>query len=122
MKQPEEKEPWEADGWEEPLVAQLRRSFALDGASSSKIPGIGLALGTHPDEEARTTDRSPTAGAHAGVRRASHGSASDEVELERMLDIRGDVCGGRGGELGRRLEAWLVEGSPEKVASKVEAE
>ncbi len=27
-----------------------------------------------------------------------------------MLDMRGDVCGGRGGELGRRLEAWLVEG------------
>ena len=26
-----------------------------------------------------------------------------------MLDVRGDVCGGRGGELGRRLEAWLVE-------------
>lgn len=26
---------------------------------------------------------------------------------EKMLNITGDVCGGRGGELGRRLEAWL---------------
>jgi hypothetical protein len=24
------------------------------------------------------------------------------------LQVNGDVCGGRGGELGRRLEAWLV--------------
>lgn len=26
---------------------------------------------------------------------------------EQMLDTTGDICGGRGGELGRRLEAWL---------------
>jgi hypothetical protein len=41
----------------------------------------------------------------AGFRRGSTG----ETERERMLDTDGDLCGGVGGELGRRLEAWLVE-------------
>ncbi|KAJ7735375.1 hypothetical protein DFH07DRAFT_987346 [Mycena maculata] len=31
-----------------------------------------------------------------------------EREREQMLDTTGDICGGRGGELGRRLEAWLT--------------
>lgn len=31
-----------------------------------------------------------------------------EKEKEKILNERGDFCGGRGGELGRRLEAWLV--------------
>ncbi|CAK5272451.1 unnamed protein product [Mycena citricolor] len=34
-----------------------------------------------------------------------------EREKEQMLDHTGDICGGRGGELGRRLEAWLVIGA-----------
>ncbi|KAJ7624922.1 hypothetical protein FB45DRAFT_924537 [Roridomyces roridus] len=40
-----------------------------------------------------------------------------EREREQMLDITGDICGGRGGELGRRLEAWLTHSenaSPEE--------
>jgi hypothetical protein len=32
---------------------------------------------------------------------------------EKMLNTTGDFCGGRGGELGRRLEAWLVTSSEE---------
>ena len=31
-----------------------------------------------------------------------------EQEREQMLNTTGDICGGRGGELGRRLEAWLT--------------
>ncbi|KAF9256402.1 hypothetical protein L218DRAFT_966408 [Marasmius fiardii PR-910] len=31
-----------------------------------------------------------------------------ETEKENTLDTTGDICGGRGGELGRRLEAWLT--------------
>lgn len=30
-----------------------------------------------------------------------------EKEKEKLLNATGDICGGRGGELGRRLEAWL---------------
>uniref|UniRef100_A0A0W0F3E4 Aminoglycoside phosphotransferase domain-containing protein n=1 Tax=Moniliophthora roreri TaxID=221103 RepID=A0A0W0F3E4_MONRR len=38
-----------------------------------------------------------------------------EVEKENMLDTTGDICGGRGGELGRRLEAWLTVNGHESV-------
>ncbi|KDQ60403.1 hypothetical protein JAAARDRAFT_32800 [Jaapia argillacea MUCL 33604] len=31
----------------------------------------------------------------------------EEREKEKLLNATGDICGGRGGELGRRLEAWL---------------
>ena len=31
-----------------------------------------------------------------------------EKAKEQMLNMTGDICGGRGGELGRRLEAWLT--------------
>ncbi|KAJ7051359.1 hypothetical protein C8F01DRAFT_1175148 [Mycena amicta] len=40
-----------------------------------------------------------------------------EREKEQMLNTTGDICGGRGGELGRRLEAWLTvseNASPEE--------
>lgn len=36
----------------------------------------------------------------------------DEQKKEQMLDTTGDICGGRGGELGRRLEAWLSVNTP----------
>ncbi|EAU81509.2 protein kinase subdomain-containing protein PKL/CAK/Fmp29 [Coprinopsis cinerea okayama7 len=32
-----------------------------------------------------------------------------EQQREKMLNQTGDICGGRGGELGLRLEAWLCE-------------
>lgn len=32
---------------------------------------------------------------------------ASEKEKEKLLNSTGDFCGGRGGELGRRLEAWL---------------
>ncbi|KIL61484.1 hypothetical protein M378DRAFT_82481 [Amanita muscaria Koide BX008] len=35
-----------------------------------------------------------------------------EKDKEKMLNTTGDICGGRGGELGRRLEAWLTVGPP----------
>lgn len=31
-----------------------------------------------------------------------------EKEKEKLLNATGDFCGGRGGELGRRLDAWLA--------------
>ena len=33
---------------------------------------------------------------------------AQEKQKEQMLNTTGDYCGGRGGELGRRLEAWLT--------------
>lgn len=40
-----------------------------------------------------------------------------EMEKEQMLDTTGDICGGRGGELGRRLEAWLTVNGHEDVST-----
>jgi hypothetical protein len=40
----------------------------------------------------------------------------EEQEKEQMLNTTGDICGGRGGELGRRLEAWLsVSGNVQQL-------
>lgn len=38
-----------------------------------------------------------------------------EQKKEQMLNTTGDICGGRGGELGRRLEAWLSVNEDEKT-------
>lgn len=108
----ERKEAWEQGGWEEPLVTQMRLSFSsiTDGPvpDATKLP--------HPLAGAprRAGQLSPSL-VH-GLRRASHSSAGSELEMERMLNASGDICGGRGGELGRRLEAWLIETSPEREA------
>ncbi|KAF9555649.1 hypothetical protein CPC08DRAFT_711882 [Agrocybe pediades] len=51
-------------------------------------------------------------GAGRGVKMSSKLPILQEQEKEQMLTTTGDFCGGRGGELGRRLEAWLtVSGS-----------
>jgi hypothetical protein len=44
----------------------------------------------------------------------------DERAKERELDSTGDLCGGRGGELGRRLEAWLYDVRGEEVGAEGE--
>ncbi|KAJ3785820.1 hypothetical protein GGU10DRAFT_353795 [Lentinula aff. detonsa] len=44
-----------------------------------------------------------------------------ELEKEQMLDTTGDICGGRGGELGRRLEAWLsVNGHESNTSAPID--
>ncbi|KAI5119076.1 hypothetical protein M0805_005494 [Coniferiporia weirii] len=99
------KEFWEEDGWEEPFVTQMRLGF-----------GFGTG-GNLPHPLAVAGDLSPS-GTH-GLRRASQSSTGSELERERMLDVKGDICGGRGGELGRRLEAWLIESSPERGTKRL---
>ncbi|KLO11828.1 hypothetical protein SCHPADRAFT_905694 [Schizopora paradoxa] len=82
-------------------------NLALSNAAIGGAPGLSAAVAT-------------------GARRKSHGACVDDVtdgaerEREKMLDMRGDVCGGRGGELGRRLEAWLVERTGDEVDGSVE--
>lgn len=44
---------------------------------------------------------------------------AEETQKEKMMSVTGDICGGRGGELGRRLEAWLtVTGGNELEVTK----
>lgn len=106
----EPKEFWEEPGWEEPLVTQMRLSFSRfsDGVipEGTKIP--------HPLAGAPRRAGGGLSPSATGLRRASQSSTGSELEMEMMLDVKGDICGGRGGELGRRLEAWLIETSPER--------
>lgn len=82
----------EWDGWEEGLADTILGAqeheqdwFAPEpGSGDGAATGGGLAGGLVPAER---------------IERAKL----------RVLDTTGDVCGGRGGELGRRLEAWLSE-------------
>ncbi|KAJ7599205.1 hypothetical protein C8J56DRAFT_184113 [Mycena floridula] len=49
----------------------------------------------------------------AAVRKAaSKLPFAKEMVKEDVLNTTGDICGGRGGELGRRLEAWLTVTGP----------
>jgi hypothetical protein len=41
---------------------------------------------------------------------------AEEKEKEKHLGSNGDICGGIGGELGRRLEAWLYTNGKGEVA------
>ena len=118
----EPKEAWEKDDWEEPLVTQMRLSYSC----LSDEPVSDITKLPHPLSGTGSTRRvaghiRPTVS--GSLRRASHSSAGSElVELERMLDVKGDICGGRGGELGRRLEAWLIESSPESEVKELKSD
>ena len=50
-----------------------------------------------------------TSAGSAGLRKSGMSAFLHKDRL-RTLDENGDTCGGRGGELGLRLEAWLKEG------------
>ncbi|KAJ6484473.1 hypothetical protein C8R47DRAFT_980813 [Mycena vitilis] len=56
----------------------------------------------------RPPPKNPKGGATTGKPAGKLFAKDLERERERLLDTTGDICGGRGGELGRRLEAWLV--------------
>lgn len=120
----EEEEPWKKEGWEEPFVSRMRAMF-LDappeitlGADASAPETSSGVQGVH---HLGINVANIVAGAGAGGGRRPSGGARDfeaagagrEADLvrERTLDGLGDICGGRGGELGRRLEAWLIENS-----------
>ncbi|KAJ7135807.1 hypothetical protein C8R44DRAFT_609186 [Mycena epipterygia] len=141
----------EWDGWEEGLVESIlgpeefqeewfhdhdavpcdddddddEAAAVLDGEAADG--GIGRSL-------SRRRDSDPEVGTNSkGKAKAKGGTTTGkptgklfakdlEREKEQMLDITGDICGGRGGELGRRLEAWLTvseNASPEDEVSGV---
>ena len=69
----------EEDDNDEPLLSTVKYNKKVPGLSSSRIVKISSKL-----------------------------PLLQEQEKEQMLNTTGDICGGRGGELGRRLEAWLT--------------
>ncbi|KAK0203924.1 hypothetical protein DFS33DRAFT_844521 [Desarmillaria ectypa] len=87
----------EWDGWEEGLVNSIL------GPEESEEDWLN-------DSTVIPAPESHSAGA-AGRRKPSSKlplPLEKELEKEQMLNTTGDICGGRGGELGRRLEAWLI--------------
>ncbi|KJA21523.1 hypothetical protein HYPSUDRAFT_202873 [Hypholoma sublateritium FD-334 SS-4] len=128
----------EWDGWEEGLVDSIlgpedfeaewfRHGSALAAFDADLDASIHGILASTPGHES-TASRYGRAkkGAAAGARGAVPKLSSklpmlEEQEKEQMLNTTGDICGGRGGELGRRLEAWLtVSGNMRDIHSDAE--
>jgi putative hemolysin len=127
----------EWDGWEEGLIDTILgpeddedRWLSKDHDTDGEDDGSHGAVNSPPVAEFSTHSFSNgTADVNVGAR-ANIGMAgmailqasmtrrkpssklplpiAQEKQKEQMLNTTGDYCGGRGGELGRRLEAWLT--------------
>ncbi|KAJ7686195.1 hypothetical protein B0H17DRAFT_720176 [Mycena rosella] len=134
----------EWDGWEEGLVESIlgpeefqeewfhdhEHEPCEDEDEDEGDDAIGESLSRRKDE-AEPGATGTTMGKAKAKAKGKAGTATGkptgklfakdlEKEREQMLDITGDICGGRGGELGRRLEAWLTvseNASPEEGGS-----
>ena len=104
----------EWDGWEEGLVESILGPEDQDDDWIGEAHSVALA--TAPDNNSEDEgDACPTADdliKPQGIRRKRRPVsriAAEEKQRERVLSTTGDECGGRGGELGRRLEALLSD-------------
>ncbi|KXN82752.1 Altered inheritance of mitochondria protein 9, mitochondrial [Leucoagaricus sp. SymC.cos] len=103
----------EWDGWEEGLVESIlgpveleEEWFKFDPRSPS-IQKLGSHDSTSSSESSWSRRSSLSSISLGGAKVSSKLPFVDEQKKEQMLNTTGDICGGRGGELGRRLEAWL---------------
>lgn len=104
----------EWDGWEEGLVESILGPEDQDEDWLRSARRIVLTTGPGSDGEEDVGDACPSVDEVLrphGVRRKRQAAVSrvtaEAKERERLLATTGDECGGRGGELGRRLEALL---------------
>jgi hypothetical protein len=107
----------EWDGWEEGLVESILGPEDLEEEWFKEVNAREKGAEDDDDDDVS----SPSLGPADGLKRSRSESilvASlkrlpsvklpfAKEEKEQMLNTTGDICGGRGGELGRRLEAWL---------------
>lgn len=112
----------EWDGWEEGLVESIlgpeehEEEWFKDVESTvegSEVPSppsyVGKAC-VESDASGAASEPSSDALRVAALksrRQAGQLPLKKAKESEQTLTTTGDICGGRGGELGRRLEAWL---------------
>lgn len=104
----------EWDGWEEGLVESILGPEDLEEEWFKEVnareKGVDDISTPPPDStiNAIKPSRSQTLLA-ASLKRLPPPKLPSfaKEEKEQMLNTTGDICGGRGGELGRRLEAWL---------------
>lgn len=132
----EEEDGTDADGEEDDVLKESLSSIKgrrkvkgvngnASGGSSSGRSGAASGSGTSVGRLRAKTDSSLMPGVGGSRLNPLVGSSStvvnkvaavagklpfiaEEVQKEKMLNTTGDICGGRGGELGRRLEAWLT--------------
>lgn len=118
----------EWDGWEEGLAESILGSEETEEDWCHEIASSELLSPTIPgSSDAEKGGGGKVAGAAifsskgSGAVQAEQLAASltrlkpsgklpfvQDLEKEQVLNTTGDICGGRGGELGRRLEAWLT--------------
>ncbi|KAG2140676.1 hypothetical protein DEU56DRAFT_980054 [Suillus clintonianus] len=105
----------EWDGWEEGLVDSILGPEDTEDEWFKDAECTAEALSASSAPVCAESVAS-TSGANSGAlqaasfkrrKKAGHIPLKKEREREQMLNTTGDICGGRGGELGRRLEAWL---------------
>jgi hypothetical protein len=95
----------EWDGWEEGLVESIlgpeeqEEEWFRDVEVEEIVSSAGVS-----EPVSESEDGEVLAASLARRKRLPFGHEKERVQ---MLDTTGDVCGGRGGELGRRLEALL---------------
>lgn len=125
----------EWDGWEEGLVdsilgpeeleeawfTEVDEQHGVDGLEGIITPPLPLVDSAYSSSSSDENSHPPDI-LQASVRRKKSSAAQlpfikeTETEKEKLLDTTGDFCGGKGGELGRRLDALLsVHGTEEGI-------
>ena len=106
----------EWDGWEEGLVDSILgpeehdEDWLKDLDRPPSVQGTGAQSPPHGLSDGRSLQTTVPVLAAPRKRKSTRLPLplAKEQEKEQMLVTTGDFCGGRGGELGRRLEAWLT--------------
>lgn len=111
----------EWDGWEEGLVDSILGPEDFEAEWLKHGPALGADTDTGASRAFAGTPGAGSAGGRGGRGMKKNAGARggmpklssklpmlEEQAKEQMLNTTGDICGGRGGELGRRLEAWLT--------------
>ncbi|GLB38967.1 putative phosphotransferase enzyme family protein [Lyophyllum shimeji] len=98
----------EWDGWEEGLVDSILGPEEHEEDWFRDLDDVALKAGLNSPPVADPDHRPNVLVSAVTRRKPSKLPFAKEKEQEQMLNTTGDYCGGRGGELGRRLEAWLT--------------
>lgn len=102
----------EWDGWEEGLVDSILGPEEFEHEWYNATCAEQEALRAMVTSPPAGTEKCKVLPVGSGLGRAVKISSKlpllQEQEKEKMLNTTGDICGGRGGELGRRLEHWLT--------------
>jgi hypothetical protein len=99
----------EWDGWEEGLVDSILGPEEHEEDWFHDAPSASPPLSAEPTKHVDSEGTSCALLVASLTRRKAPLKLPfiKEKEKQQVLNTTGDICGGRGGELGRRLEAWL---------------